>query len=184
MHKNLRTVLVVCGPTAVGKTAFSIQLASHFNTHILSADSRQCYKELNIGVAKPSHEELAFVQHYFVNSHTVHNEVNAGVYEQYALTAVDKIFENNNLAICVGGTGLYIKAFCEGIDSIPQTPATIRQHLSESYHTKGLEWLQSEVQAKDLAFWKVAEQQNPHRLLRALEVMETCGKSIITFRDP
>ena len=182
MHKNSRTVIVVCGPTAVGKTAFSLQLARHFNTQILSADSRQCYNELNIGVAKPSESELAAVHHYFINSHSVHNEVNAGVYEQYALNAVEKILEKSNTAICVGGTGLYIKAFCEGIDSIPQTPAEIRQQLTETYQAKGLDWLQSEVQAKDQAFWKIAEQQNPHRLLRALEVLQTSGKSITTFR--
>ena len=182
MDTNLKTVLVVCGPTAVGKTAFSIQLAQHFNTRILSADSRQCFKELNIGVAKPSVEELAKVHHYFINSHSIHEEVNAGVYEQYALHSLEEIFEQNNVAICVGGTGLYIKALCEGIDSIPQTPADIRQQLTEAYQAKGLDWLQSEVQQKDLAFWKVAEQQNPHRLLRALEVLQTSGKSITTFK--
>ena len=182
MDTNLKTVVVVCGPTAVGKTAFSIQLAKHYNTQILSADSRQCFKELNIGVAKPSVEELAKVHHYFINSHSVHEEVNAGVYEQYALHAVEEIFKQNNVAICVGGTGLYIKALCEGIDSIPQTTAEIRLQLTEAYQAKGLAWLQSEVQQKDLAFWKVAEQQNPHRLLRALEVLQTSGKSITTFK--
>ena len=182
MQIHSKTVIVVCGPTAVGKTAFSIQLAKHFNTQILSADSRQCFKELNIGVAKPTVEELAEVHHYFINSHSVQQEVNAGVYEQYALHSVEEIFKKNNVAVCVGGTGLYIKAFCEGIDSIPQTPADLRQQLTETYRTKGLDWLQNEVQQKDLAFWKVAEQQNPHRLLRALEVLHTSGRSITTFR--
>ncbi len=182
MDTNSKTVVVVCGPTAVGKTAFSIQLAKHFNTQILSADSRQCFNELNIGVAKPSEEQLAAVHHYFINSHSVHDKVNAGVYEQYALHAVEDIFKEKNVAVCVGGTGLYIKAFCEGIDSIPQTPADIRQQLTGEYQAKGLDWLQNEVQQKDLAFWKVAEQQNPHRLLRALEVLQSSGKSITTFR--
>ena len=182
MQIHSKTVIVVCGPTAVGKTAFSIQLAKHFNTQILSADSRQCFKELNIGVAKPTVEELAEVHHYFINSHSVQQEVNAGVYEQYALHSVEEIFKKNNVAVCVGGTGLYIKAFCEGIDSIPQTPADLRQQLTDTYLAKGLDWLQNEVQQKDLAFWKVAEQQNPHRLLRALEVLHTSGRSITTFR--
>ncbi len=182
MQAHSKTVIVVCGPTAVGKTAFSIQLAKHFNTQILSADSRQCFKELNIGVAKASVEELASVHHYFINSHSVQQEVNAGVYEQYALHSVEEIFSKNNVAVCVGGTGLYIKAFCEGIDLIPQTPADLRQQLTETYQAKGLDWLQNEVQQKDLAFWKVAEQQNPHRLLRALEVLHTSGRSIATFR--
>jgi tRNA dimethylallyltransferase len=182
MEIHSKTVIVVCGPTSVGKTVFSIQLAKHFNTQILSADSRQCFKELNIGVAKPTVEELAEVHHYFINSHSVQQEVNAGVYEQYALHSVEEIFKKNNVAVCVGGTGLYIKAFCEGIDSIPQTPADLRQQLTDTYLAKGLDWLQNEVQQKDLAFWKVAEQQNPHRLLRALEVLHTSGRSITTFR--
>lgn len=182
MDQSSKTVIVVCGPTAVGKTAFAIQLAQHFNTQIISADSRQCYRELGIGVAKPSAEELALVHHYFVNSHSVHHEVNAGVYEQYALEAADKIFLQNNIAIMVGGTGLYIKAFCEGIDAIPAAPEEIRKRLTEQYQQHGLDWLQSEVQKKDLAFWKVAEQQNPHRLLRALEVLKSSGRSVTEFR--
>lgn len=182
MNSFSKTVIVVCGPTAVGKTAFSIQLAQHFKTEILSADSRQCYRELNIGVAKPTDNELALVPHHFINSHSIHNEVNAGVYEQFALQVADTIFKDHNVAVCTGGTGLYINAFCNGIDSLPQTPAAIRQQLTEQYKAQGLDWLQSEVQKKDLVFWQVAEQQNPHRLLRALEVLETTGNSITNYR--
>jgi tRNA dimethylallyltransferase len=177
------TVVVVCGPTAVGKTAFAIKLAQQLNTQIISADSRQCYKELNIGVAKPSAEELNSVYHYFINSHSIYEEVNAGVFEKYALGAAEKIFAQNKVAVMVGGTGLYIKAFSEGIDEIPKTPAEIRDELNNKYRNYGLDWLQSEVQKKDLAFWKVAEQQNPHRLIRALEVLQTSGKSITAFRS-
>ncbi len=176
------TVFVICGPTAVGKTAFAIQLAQNYNTSIISADSRQCYNEIDIGVAKPLAEELLAVPHYFINSHSVHQQVNSGVFEQYALQAAEEIFSINPVAVMVGGTGLYIKAFCEGIDSIPSTPADIRAALTEQYQRHGLDWLQSEVQKKDLAFWKVAEQQNPHRLLRALEVLESSGRSITSFR--
>ncbi len=129
MDTNSKTVVVVCGPTAVGKTAFSIQLAKHFNTQILSADSRQCFNELNIGVAKPSEEQLAAVHHYFINSHSVHDKVNAGVYEQYALHAVEDIFKEKNVAVCVGGTGLYIKAFTEGLDAIPATDHKIKEQI-------------------------------------------------------
>ena len=183
MTSNSKIVVVVCGPTAVGKTAFAIHLAQHLQTEILSADSRQCYKELNIGVAKPSPGELAAVQHYFINSHSIHQQVNAGVFEQYGLQVLGQIFSKSRYAVVVGGTGLHINALCHGIDEMPQTSAEIREALNQSYQQKGLDWLQAEVQKKDLAFWKVAEQQNPHRLLRALEVLQTSGKSITTYRQ-
>jgi tRNA dimethylallyltransferase len=138
---------------------------------------------MSIGTAKPSQEELAQVTHYFVNSHSVHDEVNAGVYEQYALDACDEIFANNNVAIMVGGTGLYIKAFCEGIDIMPIIPAEIRASIIEQYQANGLSWLQDELQIKDPIFWETAEQQNPQRLMRALEVFETTGQSINNYRS-
>ena len=116
---NKKTCIIVSGPTAVGKTAYGIELALKYNTQIISADSRQCFKELNIGVAKPSPEQLQQVKHYFINSHSIHDEVNVKVFEEYALNSVDKIFENNDTAVMVGGTGLYIKAFSEGLDEIP-----------------------------------------------------------------
>jgi tRNA dimethylallyltransferase len=178
-----KTVIIVVGPTAVGKTALSLQLAKHFKTAIISADSRQCFKEMSIGTAKPLQEELAQAKHYFINSHSIHNEVNAGVYEQYALQACDDIFAQNNVAIMVGGTGLYIKAFCEGIDIMPIIPIEVRNNIINRYQVNGLEWLQQELQTKDPIFWETAEQQNPQRLMRALEVFETTGKSINDYRS-
>jgi tRNA dimethylallyltransferase len=179
LHK---TVIVICGPTAVGKTSFSIQLAHDLNTEIISADSRQCYKELNVGVAKPSIEELQSVHHYFINSHSIDDDVNAGVFEQYALDAANTIFENHTTAVMVGGTGLYIKAFCEGIDEIPAIDKSIRQQVVDLYEAHGIEYLQNELARKDAEFWKTAEQQNPQRLMRALEVLLSTGKSIRTFQ--
>lgn len=176
------TVIIIAGPTAVGKTAMAVELACHFHTGILSADSRQCFRELNIGVAKPSVQELELVHHYFINSHSIHDEVNAGVYEQYALQSLDKIFSKSKLAIVVGGTGLYIKALCEGVDEMPAVPAFVRNTLVDNYKVKGLQWLQHEVKTKDPIFWKNAEQQNPQRLMRALEIVTTTGQSITTFR--
>src|SRR5690348_12303972 len=111
-----KTCIVIAGPTAVGKTSFAIRLAQHFKTPIISADSRQCFKELNIGVAKPSAAQLQEVKHYFIDSHSIQEEVNAAVFEQYALQKVNEIFAQHDIAIMVGGTGLYIKAFCDGID--------------------------------------------------------------------
>lgn len=180
MHSH--TIIIICGPTAVGKTAFAIQLARALQTEIISADSRQCYKEMNIGVAKPCAEELAEVRHWFINSHSIHEEVNAGIFEQYALHAAAKIFGNHTTAVMVGGTGLYIKAFCEGMDEFPAINPLIRQQIIVDYETKGLEFLQKQIAELDPYFWKVAEQQNPQRLIRALEVFISTGKSVTTFR--
>ncbi|MEO7530914.1 MAG: tRNA (adenosine(37)-N6)-dimethylallyltransferase MiaA [Sediminibacterium sp.] len=178
----MNTVIIVSGPTAVGKTSFAISLAKHFQTDIISADSRQCYKEMKIGVARPTDEELLAVKHYFIASHSVTEDLNAGSFEKYALSAGDKIFQKNKVAIMVGGTGLYIKAFCEGIDPMPGVPDEVRKQVIESYEQKGLIWLQKELQQKDPAFWEVAEQQNPQRLMRALEVLYATGQSIMVYR--
>jgi len=175
-------VFVICGPTAVGKTAFAIRLAQHFNTQIISADSRQCFRELNIGVAKPSVEELAEVHHYFINSHSIHQEVNAVVFEQYALSCLQQIFPANNVAVMVGGTGLYIKAFEEGLDDMPAIDAAIRKQVINLYQTNGLEALQQAVAEMDPVFWQTAEQQNPQRLMRALEILLATHQPVSAFR--
>ena len=180
--KETKTVVIIAGPTATGKTALSLELATHFNTEIISADSRQCYKELNVGVAKPSEQELASIKHYFINSHSIHDNVNAQVFEKYALSSVEKIFRKNDIAIMVGGTGMYIKAFCEGLDEIPETNAEIRKEIIKNYAEKGLVWLQDEVKKHDFEFWQQAEQKNPQRLMRALEVITSTGRSITAFR--
>lgn len=182
MPANTNTVIIIVGPTASGKTALSLQLAQHFNTSIISADSRQCFKELNIGVAKPTAEELAAVKHYFINSHSIHEAVNAHDFEQYALQAVGEIFKEKPIAIMVGGTGLYIKAFCEGLDAMPEASVEIRTRITEQYQLNGLTWLQQEVQMHDPLFWAVAEQQNPRRLMRALEIYHITGKSFTEFK--
>lgn len=183
MIKHPHTVIVIAGPTAAGKTALSLRLAKHFKTAIISADSRQCFKELNIGVAKPSTQELAGVKHYFINSHSIHDEVNAAVFEQYALHAAADIFKQQPIAIMVGGTGLYVKTFCEGMDKIPPVEQTIHEEVIQHYQQKGLQWLQNQLQQKDATFWQAAEQQNPQRLMRALEVLYATGRSITTFRN-
>ena len=166
----------------MGKTSFAIKLAQHYNTQIISADSRQCYKELNIGVARPSIVELNLAHHYFIASHSIYQDVNAGIFEKYALQCADKIFDQNKAAVMVGGTGLYVNAFCNGIDEIPDVPIEIRNNIISNYLEKGLIWLQEEIQTKDPEFWRNAEQQNPQRLMRALEVIEDTGKSINTFK--
>ncbi len=181
MNKT-KTVIIIVGPTASGKTDLSLQLAAHFNTSIISADSRQCFKELNIGVAKPSNEALHSIKHYFINSHSIHDTVNAQVFEQYALNAANEIFEKKDIAVMVGGTGMYIKAFCEGLDQIPEIDLSFRNEIIKGYKENGLEWLQHEVQKNDPEFWKNAEQKNPQRLMRALEVKQSTGISIVQYR--
>lgn len=158
-------------------------MAKQYGTSIISADSRQCYRELNIGVARPSMEELETVTHYFIASHSIQDEVNAGTFEQYALSVTDELFQKNNVVVMVGGTGLYIKTFCEGMDEMPAVEPSTRKRIITSYEQYGLAWLQEQVQQKDPVFWQVAEQQNPQRLMRALEIVDTTGKSITAFRN-
>lgn len=176
------TVYIVAGPTAVGKTAVSIELAKALNTTIISADSRQCFSELAIGVARPSQSELAAVPHFFIADHSVETAINAGYFEKFALEKSAAIFSQKDQLVMVGGTGLYIRAFCEGIDPMPQIDSSIREAIIDNYTSKGLIWLQAELKHRDPAFWETAEQANPQRLMRALEVLNATGKSILEFR--
>ena len=178
-----KTCIITAGPTAVGKTALAIRIAQYFSTEIISADSRQCYKELNIGVAKPSIVELKQVKHHFINSHSIHDNVNAIVFEKYALQKTEEIFQNNDFVVMAGGTGLYLKAFCEGMDDIPEIPAEIREQIIKEYKTNGNVWLQKQVQEKDPAYFAAGEIKNPQRLMRALEVKLATGISITEFQN-
>ena len=180
---NRKTCIVISGPTAVGKTDHAIEIAKKYNTQIISADSRQCYKELNIGVAKPSLEQLKSVQHYFINSHSIHDDVNVKVFEQYALKEVNKIFDTNDVAVMVGGTGLYIKAFCDGIDDVPLVNENIRDKITKAYKNKGIEWLQIEIKNTDPLYFASGEMHNPQRMMRALEVKLSTGNSILEFHS-
>ena len=179
------TVYIIVGPTAVGKTKYAIALAQKLKTEIISADARQCYQELNIGVARPSNEELTQVKHHFIASHSIQETVNAGTFEQYALAKATELLEKFGSAVMVGGTGLYIKAFVEGMDQIPAIDPAIRNQIQQDLTSKGMDWLQTQVQAKDPAYWAQAdqgEQQNTQRLSRALEVLIGTGQSILSFQ--
>jgi tRNA dimethylallyltransferase len=182
INPRQKTVIIVLGPTASGKTAAAIDLASRFKTEIISADSRQCFRELNIGVARPSTEELKAVPHHFIATHSIHEEVTAASFEQYALTKAAELFIKHDVVVMAGGTGLYIKAFCEGLDTIPAIPSAIRDTITKSYEERGLSWLQEQVKEKDPAFYESGEIQNPQRMMRALEVVEYTGQSILSFR--
>jgi tRNA dimethylallyltransferase len=176
------TCIVITGPTAVGKTALAIELANYYNTAIISADARQCFKELHIGVAKPSALMLQTVPHYFINTHSIQENMNAALFEQYSLTAADTIFKTQPIAIMVGGTGLYIKAFCQGMDSIPAIPTSVRENITTLFETNGLHWLQEEVKKADPYYYATLEIQNPQRLIRALEVKWHTNQSIKQFQ--
>ncbi len=177
-----KTVIIICGPTAVGKTSVSVVLAKYFHTEIISADSRQCFKELKIGVARPSDEELKEIPHHFIGSNSIKEDINAAFFEKLALQKVEELFKTHDIIIMVGGTGLYIKAFCEGLDDIPAIDEAIRKNIIKGYELNGLSWLQEQVRITDPKFYKVGEIQNPHRLMRALEVVESTGQSILSFR--
>jgi tRNA dimethylallyltransferase len=179
---NRKTLVAIAGPTAVGKTGIAIELAVHFKTAILSFDSRQCYHEMNIGVARPSAEELQQVPHYFIATHPVHEPVHAAAYEQYALQTLALLFEQHDVVVAVGGTGLYLKALCEGMDAMPEIPEEVRNSIRQQYEQKGLAWLQSSLKAADPLYAVAGEMDNPHRMLRALEIATVSGKSIRDFQ--
>ena len=182
MNPSNKTVIIICGPTAVGKTSVSIALAKYFHSEIISADSRQCFRELKIGVARPTDKELEEAPHHFIASHSITENINAAFFEQYALQKTNELFKDDDTVVMVGGTGLYIKAFCDGLDEIPAIDESIRKKIIEEHKLHGLSWLQEEVKKKDPEFYKVGEVQNPQRMMRALEVVASTGKSILEFR--
>ncbi len=184
MHVSMlqKKLFVIVGPTAVGKTALAVALAKQLGTEIVSADSRQAYKEMEIGTAKPSAQELSEVRHHFINSHSIHQDFNAGQYEREAYTLLQSLFKTHDHVVMVGGSGLYIKAVIDGFDEIPEVPEVIRTSIEKQYSEKGITWLQSELARLDPDLYEIIDQQNPHRLIRALEVSTFTGKSIQYFR--
>ncbi len=174
---------VIAGPTASGKTSLAIKIATHFNTKIISADSRQCYTEMNIGVAKPTSKELASIPHHFINTHSIHQPVTAGAYEKIGLQYVQDVLTTNKVAVLVGGTGLYIQALCEGLDIMPAINKDIDNEVNNLYQQNGLAWLQTTITKEDPLFATTLEINNPHRLLRALVFIRSTGQSITTFRN-
>jgi tRNA dimethylallyltransferase len=182
MDFSKKKLIVIVGPTAVGKTAAAIWVASHFKTEIISADSRQIYKELAIGTAKPNEVELAEVPHHFINTHSIHENYDAASFGEDALLLVYKLFEKHDQVVVCGGSGLYVKGMLEGFDDIPEVPDEIRDKLIEEFEAKGLLWLQNKMRELDPEHFKNIDQKNPVRLMRALEVKIATGKSIGEFQ--
>lgn len=175
---NTKTLIAIVGPTAIGKTALAIQLAQHFNTEILSADSRQFFKEMEIGTAKPSTEELAAATHHFINSHSVTQLFSTGDFEVEALEKLAQIFENNNLAMLVGGSGLYVNALLNGLDEMPEIDLAIREKLNKQFEIDGLSAIQQDLARLDPEYFAKVDQQNPQRMIRGLEVILSTGRKL------
>ncbi|MBU1821675.1 MAG: tRNA (adenosine(37)-N6)-dimethylallyltransferase MiaA [Bacteroidetes bacterium] len=185
MNPNVsnKYLIVVAGPTAVGKTELCIKLAKELGTEIVSADSRQFFRELTIGTAKPTEAELRAVRHHFIDTHSIAAPYSAGDYERDALRLLDKLFAEKDYVILTGGSGLYIKAVCEGLDDLPQPAPGLRDELMRRLREEGLESLQAEVQRLDPGFSSTPEFLNPQRVVRALEVFYTSGRPFSSFRS-
>ena len=178
-----KTLIVIAGPTASGKTAYSIELAMKLNTVILSADSRQFYKEMSIGTAAPTKEELSQVKHYFVHHISIEDKYDVADYERDALQLLDELFKTHDSVIMTGGSGLFIDAVCNGIDEMPDIQPEIREKVQKLYDEGGLKALQDEVQRLDPEYYAIVDQQNPRRLQRALEVCYQTGQTFSSFRS-
>jgi tRNA dimethylallyltransferase len=175
MSTKPKTLIVVAGPTAVGKTAVAIELAKKLNTEIISADSRQFYREMSIGTAKPSPEELAQAKHYFINSHSITENFSVGDFETQGLALLDDIFKKQDIAMLVGGSGLYIKAICDGFDKLPSASPGVRERLNLEFKNEGILPLQEKLKIADPVYYSQVDLNNPQRLIRALEVFESTG---------
>ncbi|MEX0361818.1 MAG: tRNA (adenosine(37)-N6)-dimethylallyltransferase MiaA [Allomuricauda sp.] len=178
---NSKTLIAVVGPTAIGKTALGIHLAQHFNTEILSADSRQFFKEMRIGTAVPSKAELNTIPHHFIQHKSINEPYSVGDFERDALTKLEELFQSKDVAVMVGGSGLYVDAVVQGLDEFPKVDPSIRDFLNKKLETEGLEALQFELKSKDVKYYQMVDLDNPHRLIRALEVCIASGKPYSSF---
>jgi len=178
---NEPTLLVVAGPTAVGKTALCVQLAQHYQTEIISADSRQFFRELSIGTAKPTPQEMQGVPHHFIDSHSISEDYNAGRFEEEALAVLNQLFQRHRVVVLTGGSGLYLQAVTEGLDEMPATDPEVRAGLQRELHDLGLEALVTELARLDPVTYARIDQQNPQRVVRALEVTRSTGQPFSSF---
>ena len=176
-----KTLISVVGPTAIGKTALAIELAKHLDTEIISADSRQFYKEMYIGTAVPSTEELAAAKHHFIQNISINDPYSVGDFESEAITALETLFKTHDTVIMVGGSGLYVNAVIKGLDHFPDIDSSIRENLNKAFEEHGIEYLQSQLKQLDPTIYDTIAIKNPHRLIRALEVCIGTGKPYSSF---
>ncbi len=177
-----KTLIIIAGPTAIGKTTLAISLAKHFKTEIISADSRQFYREMNIGTAKPSAVELKEVKHHLINSHSVLDQFNAGDFEKESIELINKLFLDYDQVIMAGGSGLFINAVSHGFDQLPIATDEIRTYLNTILNEKGITFLQDRLKKIDPVYYKEVDIFNPQRIIRALEVFESSGKTFSSLR--
>ncbi|WP_321287430.1 tRNA (adenosine(37)-N6)-dimethylallyltransferase MiaA [uncultured Sunxiuqinia sp.] len=177
-----KTLIVIQGPTGIGKTKLSIELANYFNTEIISSDSRQIFKELSIGTAVPSPDELNQVPHHFIHSHSIHENYNASRFESEAIKLITDLFETHSTVIMSGGSMLYVDAVCNGIDFQPDVDPEIRKHLTREFEETGLEHLRLKLKQLDPAYYEKVDLKNPKRIIRALEICMMTGKTFTSFR--
>jgi len=175
-------LIVVVGPTAVGKTSFAVELAKVFKTAVINADSRQVYQEMKIGTAKPGMEEMQGVKHYFVNDRGLDSPLNAGLFEREALMTIGVEFKARDILIMSGGSGLYINAVCNGLDELPKVDPGVRELLNKQLENTDLVSLYDELVKKDPEYASAVDPRNPHRVLRALEIIRSTGKTYSSFR--
>lgn len=178
-----KTLKVIVGPTASGKTDYSIELANQYNSPIISCDSRQIYKELKIGTAPPSEEQLAQIKHYFIFSHSIFDFYTAGKYELEALELINNLFLTHDILIVVGGSGLYVDALCYGIDDFPDSDMILRDNLMQRLSAEGIESLRNELRLLDPESYETIDKKNPQRIVRALEVCLQTGKKFSSFKS-
>lgn len=177
------TLITIVGPTAIGKTALSIELANRFKSSIISCDSRQFFKEMSIGTAVPDNDELAAASHYFIQNRSIFDEYNVGQFEKDALNTLEKLFQENSIQIMVGGSGLYVNAVLEGLDDFPEINSSIRKQLIKELEEKGIDFLQEKLKKLDLESYDSIAIENPQRLIRALEICEGTNKPYSSFKN-
>ena len=181
MRKN-KNLIYIAGPTGIGKTNLSIEIAKKLNTEIISCDSRQFYKELKIGTSPPSLSQLDQIKHHFIQNKSIHDVYNVGLYEKEAVELVNKLFEETDILILVGGSGLYADSIMNGIDDFPEIPTSIRESLIKEYNSNGLEVIQNKLKKLDIEYYNEVDLNNSNRIIRALEIIEFTGKKFSLFR--